>query len=154
MSQASNLSDIFGNKDLKETIVFSDATDRKFINKPLTQRGTGKLDESKTILFFILGMVERLSFETSNMAYLGRFDSHAKGENEIDLSTYGAVDRGVSRVHCKLELQGNELYVTDLDSSNGTYIKGVRLTPNQPYRLQKGDEIMLGRLPVQIVFAR
>lgn len=37
-------------------------------------------------------------------------------------------DTKVSRSHCKVELKDNELYVLDLNSTNGTYVDGERIT--------------------------
>ncbi len=36
-------------------------------------------------------------------------------------------DSKVSRSHCKVELKDNELYVLDLNSTNGTYVDGARV---------------------------
>lgn len=36
-------------------------------------------------------------------------------------------DTKVSRSHCKVELKDNELYVLDLNSTNGTYVNGERI---------------------------
>ena len=100
---------------------------------------------------FIHGMVAQLSFDTSNVAIIGRFNNRSTLDHELDLSSFGARERGVSRVHCKLELKGDGFYVTDLDSSNGTYIEGVRLPPHKPYRMEIGQIIMLARLPIKIL---
>ena len=40
-------------------------------------------------------------------------------------------ENGVSREHLRLDVEGSEVYVTDLDSSNGSYIQGQRLEPNK-----------------------
>jgi hypothetical protein len=37
-------------------------------------------------------------------------------------------DAKVSRSHCKVELKDNELYVLDLNSTNGTYVDGERVS--------------------------
>ena len=64
----------------------------------------------------------------------------------------GAVERGVSRRHARLELKGGLLYIVDLNSSNGTFLRGQRLNPYTPTLLRTEDEVLLGRLAVQIVF--
>lgn len=38
----------------------------------------------------------------------------------------------------------NELYIADLNSSNGTYVNGSRLAPHTPVRIRPGDKINLG----------
>ena len=62
------------------------------------------------------------------------------------------MDRGVSRLHAQLELKDNKLYITDLNSTNGTYVNAVRIEPHQASVLHKGDDVILGRLAVQVLF--
>lgn len=51
----------------------------------------------------------------------------------------------VSRRHCRLEHRGDQLLLTDLGSSCGTFLHGQRLTPNVPVQIWKGDTFTLGR---------
>lgn len=51
---------------------------------------------------------------------------------------------GVSRVHCKLEFRGDQLVLTDLNSTYGTYIHGKRVPPNMPVALHSGSSFCLG----------
>lgn len=44
----------------------------------------------------------------------------------------------VSRTHCRLICRGGELFLEDLSSSNGTWINGRRLPPENPTRLREG----------------
>jgi pSer/pThr/pTyr-binding forkhead associated (FHA) protein len=50
-------------------------------------------------------------------------------------------------------LKGDQIYITDLMSTNGTYLAGQRLKPNEATLLRKGDELLIGRLPIQILFS-
>ncbi|HLU10527.1 MAG TPA: FHA domain-containing protein, partial [Oceanobacillus sp.] len=52
----------------------------------------------------------------------------------------------ISRYHMTITLKDNEVYITDLDSVNGTFVDGVKLKDNQPHRLFGGEEIMIGEL--------
>src|SRR5947209_4006614 len=52
-------------------------------------------------------------------------------------------DDQVSRFHARLEQENGELRVTDLDSSNGTYVNDVRLTGSS--RLRSGDILGIGK---------
>ena len=70
----------------------------------------------------------------------------------IDLSHLGAEKRGVSRQHCQLARQSAHLYVTDLNSTNGTYLNGTRLTAYTPYRLADGDRLILSTLHCTVAF--
>jgi pSer/pThr/pTyr-binding forkhead associated (FHA) protein len=49
----------------------------------------------------------------------------------------------VSRIHCRLSAGATELEVIDLDSTNGTYVNGVR-TPQA--KLKHGDRLGVGRV--------
>merc|ERR1712216_997917 len=41
----------------------------------------------------------------------------------------------VSGVHCELETEGNKLYITDLGSTNGTYVEGFEVRKNRRFRI-------------------
>jgi|GEM_PF-3137159 len=116
------------------------------------QGTTSTLGEEREVLFVIRGMIERVVMKENGVVTMGRFDTGTIPNEEIDLIPYGALDRGVSRRHCKIQLSENNLFVTDLQSTNGTFLAGVRLNPNESTVLRKGDELLLGRLAVQILF--
>ena len=50
----------------------------------------------------------------------------------------------ISRVHCRVTaLNGGELEVRDLESTNGTYVNGQRI---ETARLAPGDRLQVGRV--------
>ena len=51
---------------------------------------------------------------------------------------------GVSSHHCRLEFQGDQLRLTDLGSSYGTYIHNKRIPANTPVALKPGSSFCLG----------
>src|SRR4051794_26569429 len=54
-------------------------------------------------------------------------------------------DRLMSRVHARVVRMPNGRYaVNDLDSTNGTWVNGVRLRPGVQHKLQDGAVIMVG----------
>lgn len=54
-------------------------------------------------------------------------------------------DTSVSGLHCKIQTLGNDVYLTDLGSSNGTFLSdGTRLDPQKPVRLSNGKSFRLG----------
>lgn len=109
-------------------------------------------DEQREIILLIRGMVERVVISAGKTFKLGRFELGSSRPEEIDLTPYGALDRGVSRLHAQLHMEDQQLYITDLNSTNGTYLGGEKLPPHDPTPLKKGDELLLGRLAVQILF--
>ncbi len=55
-------------------------------------------------------------------------------------------DRSVSRIHARiLEEEGN-IYLEDLNSTNGTFKNGLRMRPYEKRRLEKEDELRFGKV--------
>ncbi len=55
-------------------------------------------------------------------------------------------DQFVSRSHAQILVdQAGMIYVSDLGSTNGTYLNGKRVTANQPYLLRSGDKVVFGK---------
>ena len=50
----------------------------------------------------------------------------------------------VSRVHCRLRVDGPVCAIVDAESRNGTWVNGRRLAPNVAHRLRNLDEIEIG----------
>lgn len=70
----------------------------------------------------------------SNILIIGR-------SPKADFQVY---DRSVSARHLRVVKQGNEFFVEDLHSTNGTYLNGVKLIPEKPEKLNEGDTILVG----------
>lgn len=116
-------------------------------------RGVLPLNDTRQIIFVIRGIVHRVDVTDNHEIILGRFDDTDDLESaHVDLTDFGAVDRGVSREHCKLIVEGDNMYVADLGSTNGTFYANKRLDPQTPTRIASGDEIHLGKLPMQVLF--
>ncbi len=73
-------------------------------------------------------------------------------EERLDLSEFNAFLHGVSRCHCRLQRQSKRLILTDLGSSNGTYLNDDRLMPYTHYLVAHGDCLRLGTLCLGITF--
>jgi DNA-binding winged helix-turn-helix (wHTH) protein len=52
----------------------------------------------------------------------------------------------VSRLHARLELDHEQITIIDLNSTNGTFVNGERLSPGCSRRLRAGDLINLGQV--------
>ncbi|MCK6578416.1 MAG: FHA domain-containing protein [Anaerolineae bacterium] len=72
----------------------------------------------------------------------------------IDLEPLGGMTQGVSRRHAVFTLHEGELYVEDLNSTNGTRINGFRIAPLRNYRLRNGDEIEFGTIRLTVSLLR
>lgn len=60
----------------------------------------------------------------------------------------------LSRKHCEFSLSAEGVFITDLDSLNGTKVNGARIQPHQPHLLQDGAEITLGRFCFELMSPR
>jgi hypothetical protein len=56
---------------------------------------------------------------------------------------YRISNDAVSRNHCKLVLQQNQLYVVDLGSTNGTYVNRQKITPQTMVAIQPDADVLL-----------
>ncbi|MDQ6695429.1 MAG: zinc ribbon domain-containing protein, partial [Chloroflexota bacterium] len=61
---------------------------------------------------------------------VGRSDPQSNSYPDLDLGPYGGLDLGVSRRHFRLKRDGEQFYIEDLGSMNGTVVNGHRLPPN------------------------
>lgn len=81
---------------------------------------------------------------------LGRGDN--QNPVDVDLSSFGAIEKGVSRKHVMLLQHGTRLYILDLGSKNGTYINGKVLRAGSICELKDNNEISLGKLKLSVTF--
>ena len=56
----------------------------------------------------------------------------------------------ISRSHCRIEMNKGIFYITDLGSSNGTFLDGQRLTPEQRTPFLISSQLTLGKLDCEI----
>jgi two-component system cell cycle response regulator len=79
----------------------------------------------------------------------GKIFRIAKGRSLIGRSQHAEVrllDDGVSRDHASVRFEGDELWIDDMESRNGTFVNGARITEST--QLSEGDKIQVGRTTV------
>ena len=54
-------------------------------------------------------------------------------------------DSTVSRFHARVDKEDDELWLTDLNSTNGTFLNGIRMIPYDRVKVGKGDSIVISR---------
>lgn len=69
--------------------------------------------------------------------------SIGKQKDEVDLVLN---DDSISRLHARICIENEIIYLEDLNSTNGTFKNGLRLQPYEKRRLEENDEIRLGKL--------
>jgi len=85
---------------------------------------------------------------------IGRIDPDTHQSPPIDLTPFGAQDKGVSRKHAALLRKDGSLHLVDKGGANGTFLNGQKLVVDQPRVLRDGDDIRLGFLTMRVAFER
>lgn len=122
------------------------------VNYP--QWGNARISSRHRLVLRLVNSLKqiRIDLVENQPVTLGRADPLADIMPDFDLSRYNGLAMGVSRRHASLVMQDNTLQITDLDSTNGTYLNGKRLIPYRPNILRDGDEIRLGDLRMLAMF--
>jgi pSer/pThr/pTyr-binding forkhead associated (FHA) protein len=84
---------------------------------------------------------------------VGRSDPQSNSYPDVDLGPYGGLDLGVSRRHFRLSRNGDQFYLEDLGSVNGTVVNGQRVTSHNLHPLRSGDHIALGKMEMTFELA-
>jgi hypothetical protein len=114
--------------------------------------GTARFGDNSTIIIRVRDVAEPIVLTPTRETVLGRADSSNPKQPDLDLSPFGALEKGVSRVHAVISRSEDTLTLVDMGSANGTHLNGQRLVPEQPRLLRDGDEIRLGKLVVHVYF--
>lgn len=114
--------------------------------------GTATFQDRNQVIIHVRDASEPVIVHPETELLIGRGDSASGVTPDLDLTPYGALERGVSRIHAALRRGEDVLSIVDLDSANGTYLNGQRLAPHQPRLLRDGDEIRVGKLVLHVYF--
>lgn len=114
--------------------------------------GTATFQQRNQVIIHVRDQPDPLIIHPEKEFLIGRKDSASGISPDLDLTPFGALDNGVSRVHAALRRGDEVISIVDLDSANGTYLNGQRLAAHQPRLLRDGDEIRLGKLVLHIYF--
>lgn len=125
---------------------------RRMLAVKPTDKSKAELPPRK-IRLIIRGIGESYRLSEGDILLIGRNDFRSGGFSpDVDLGPLGGHERGVSRAHARLHLEDGKLYVTDLYSSNGTYLRKEQLKPEKPYPVFHGDEVLLGAMSITVEF--
>jgi serine/threonine protein kinase len=112
-------------------------------------------DASKDVAVVSLHVVETgqiITLDEGQEFVLGRVDEGMQNKPEIDLSAFQAFQKGVSRRHALVTLgEKKTVNLTDLNSTNGTWVNGTKIKAQIPMTLHHGDVISLGKLVIQVL---
>lgn len=103
------------------------------------------------LVLFVMNAQEPIILESVSQVILGR-DVQDSAIPYVDLTPYGALERGVSRQHVQITLTEGAYTLVDLGSTNGTWLNQGRLIPGKSYQLHSSDQISLGQLRITTCF--
>lgn len=92
---------------------------------------------------------------TDRELLVGRSDIKTSLIPEVDLMRFAGAFLGVSRRHMSIfyDASQSHLFVRDLGSRNGVYHNGRLLASNETSLLRHGDQLELGRMILNVLFA-
>ena len=125
---------------------------RKFDLEAKILAGNALLKNHTTVVFALVVRDIFLPIHIRDRVTIGRLDCDSSDNADIDLMPWGARDQGVSRCHAALYRTRHTVFIVDLNSSNGTYLNGIKLVPDQPRLLREGDEVHLASMHFRIHF--
>jgi hypothetical protein len=101
----------------------------------------------------LLDMETEMDFPliADNEIMIGRLDPHRGIRPDVDLSKFDPASR-ISRRHARITVRGNQFFIEDMGSANGTIINGrLRLKPQEPHPLTNGDVVKVGETTLKFV---
>ena len=114
--------------------------------------GSASVGKISSIVMRIRDVSEPMVLELKDRIVFGRAEPNSPRQPDVDLTAYGALEKGVSRVHASIERSDDVLTIIDMGSANGTNLNGQRLSPNQARVLRDGDEIPFDKLIAHLYF--
>lgn len=114
--------------------------------------GTSQFSGDMVILLHVRDSAEPIEIRINGNLVIGRIDADVQQQPDLDLTAFGALEKGVSRRHAILMREAGALSIIDIGSANGTYLNGQRIAPQQPRVLRDGDEIRFGKLLTHLYF--
>lgn len=87
-------------------------------------------------------------------AVIGRTNRETGYSPTIDLTQLEAHKFGVSRRHATISYRDNWLILIDHNSTNGTFLNGHRLVPEQPRVIRDKDTIRVGGIILHVAYER
>jgi len=97
--------------------------------------------------------VEMVDVNEAGGAVMGRSDELTRFQPDVDLALCSGREKGVSRRHAVLVSYRGTPHLIDLYSVNGTFLNDQVLAPDQPYPLQKENNVRLGTLDLKLVLS-
>lgn len=110
-------------------------------------------DKLQTISLELVGDVVNYSVCSGQEILIGRGCGADDARYALDVSDVGGSEKGVSRRHAIIHIEGYSAYLIDLSSTNGTFLNGRRLQPEHRHLLYSNDVVRFGALEARVKLA-
>ena len=118
--------------------------------RPRQEGEEGKEERALNIEVEILNTGRKVLLSADREILVGRLDAAHGIFPELDMTTDGGLEQGVSRRHARIYTREGTCFVEDLDSTNGTFLNEERITPYLPYAFRDGDLLMFGTMRLKV----
>ncbi len=126
---------------------------------PLSRRVSPTAGSSRTTAHITTAQLRLLVLNSGRTIYcpmaevilVGRADAAGGIFPEVDLNQDNGYMAGVSRRHARIVRRGEEFFLEDLGSVNGTFLNRTKLAAHTPTAFFDGDEIRLGNLVMRVI---
>jgi hypothetical protein len=127
--------------------------DEVFAPRPNLDEMERGLDPDSIMLVFSADQIEVVNISSGKEICLGRDHATNTFQPQIDLTKYDGASKGVSRLHASIQHNAGGWWLTDLGSTNGSWLNKKRLAPREPYPLEQVNQVRLGRLDFRVILA-
>jgi hypothetical protein len=103
------------------------------------------------IAFYLANHERPFDIRTDDEIIIGRKTDDTTGKL-VDLTPFHAFNMGISRRHVRIQRVENSYQITDLESTNGTWLNSERLPPDQPVPLPNAAQLRLGRMRLYVIY--
>jgi hypothetical protein len=134
----------------------TDRVPRNQIRRAIAHLSRGSKQEifgdREEIHMIVSGVAGSIDMRGRQYFTIGRQDETTTIPIELDLSDFGEEALSVSRNHARISIVNKRLYVTDLGSTNGTFLEGRKLRPNRPTLVYQDQVITVGKINITVLF--
>ncbi len=116
------------------------------------EAGSDQLADEHIIFLHVMGYEDPVTVKIQDQVVLGRISGETEGVMHINLSDFDAENEGVSRRHALFSRDEDRLLVSDLGSTNHTFVNNQQLHEHDQFVIRDGDELKLGNLVMRVFF--
>jgi pSer/pThr/pTyr-binding forkhead associated (FHA) protein len=130
------------------------------VNTDALEKGTkiaeSLIDEAlipeDNIAIFAAGASKPIYLHVEEKLVFGRKSDQTFEAALLDLTELGGYQMGISRRHAVIQKLEKGYEVTDLGSTNGSWLNDERLVPFKPYPLASGSQLRFGRMRLLVLY--